>query len=55
VRQMIEAHALHNRGICLVDAHLVAAVLIHPGTQLWTRDNSLRKIAASLGILLSLP
>ena len=45
VRQMIEAHSLHNRGIGLIDAHLLAAVLINPGTQLWTRDTSLRKIA----------
>ena len=55
VRQMIETHSLHHKGIGLIDAHLAAAVLIRPGTQLWTRDGCLRRIAGSLGILLNLP
>jgi predicted nucleic acid-binding protein len=55
VRHMIEIHALHNRGIGLIDAHLVAAVLLNPGTQLWTRDGSLRTIAARLKIEANLP
>jgi hypothetical protein len=55
VRQMMEARLLHNQGIGLIDAHLLAAVLINPGTQLWTRDASLKKIAVRLGILAGLP
>jgi predicted nucleic acid-binding protein len=55
VRLMIETHSLHTRGIGLIDAHLLAAVLINAGTQLWTRDASLRKIARGLGILAGLP
>jgi hypothetical protein len=55
VRQMVEAHALHNQGIGLIDAHLVAAALINPGTQLWTRDSRLRTIAAHLNIWCALP
>ncbi|MGC9224991.1 MAG: type II toxin-antitoxin system VapC family toxin [Terracidiphilus sp.] len=55
VRQMIEARALHNRGIGLIDAHLIASALILPGTRLWTRDRSLRRIAKGLGILARLP
>jgi predicted nucleic acid-binding protein len=55
VRQMIEARSLHNRGIGLIDAHLIASVLISAGTQLWTRDTSLRRIVKSLGILADLP
>ncbi len=51
VRRMIETHALHSQGIGLIDAHLLAAALIHPGTQLWTRDRSLRRIAGRLGVL----
>ena len=51
VRQMVEAHTLHNRGIGLIDAHLLASVLINAGTQLWTRDSALRRVAARLGIL----
>ena len=55
VRHMIEAHTLYSKGIGLTDAHLIAACLITPGTQLWTRDVALKKVAASLGILLDLP
>jgi hypothetical protein len=51
VRRMIEAHALYSKGIGLTDAHLAASCLLTPGTQLWTRDAALMKVAASLGIL----
>jgi|ERR1035441_1368270 predicted nucleic acid-binding protein len=51
VRHMIEAHALYSKGIGLTDAHLIASCLMTPGTQLWTRDGSMEKVARSLGIL----
>jgi hypothetical protein len=51
VRRMIEAHSLHNRGIGLIDAHLLASTLITPNTQLWTRDSCLKRIARSVGVL----
>jgi predicted nucleic acid-binding protein len=50
VRRMIESHALYSRGIGLIDAHLIASCLITQGTELWTRDISLHKVAKSLGI-----
>lgn len=50
VRQMIETRALYNLGIGLVDAHLLASVFISPGTRLWTRDKTLRKVAAHVGV-----
>ncbi len=55
VRHMIEAHSLYSKGIGLVDAHLIASCLATPGTQLWTRDGDLEKVAKSLGILADLP
>ena len=55
VRHMIEAYALHNRGIGLIDAHLIAAALLNPGTQLWTRDGKLRKITTRLNLDANLP
>jgi predicted nucleic acid-binding protein len=55
VRHMIEAHSLYSRGIGLTDAHLAASCLITPGTQLWTRDGALLKVAKSLGIHANLP
>ena len=51
VRRMVEVHALHSQGIGLIDAHLLAATLIHPGAELWTRDGRLRKVATKLKIL----
>jgi len=50
VRHMIESYALYSKGIGLADAHLIASCLLTPGTQLWTRDSALEKVARSLGI-----
>ncbi|MGD0789439.1 MAG: type II toxin-antitoxin system VapC family toxin [Terracidiphilus sp.] len=55
VRHMIEAHTLYSKGIGLTDAHLIASCLMTPGTQLWTRDGSLHKVAQTLGIQANLP
>jgi len=55
VRYMIEAHALHNRGTGLIDAHLIAAGLLDPGTVLWTRNGMLRNIAIRLKMDANLP
>jgi predicted nucleic acid-binding protein len=55
VRQMIEMRSLCNRGIGLVDAHLIASIFIHPSTLLWTKDKRLRGIAEELGIAADLP
>jgi len=54
VRPTIEARRLYNRGIGLIDAHLIASVFINPSTLLWTRDKQLRKVAEGLGIHASL-
>jgi predicted nucleic acid-binding protein len=55
VRHMIEAHALYSKGIGLTDAHLIASCLLTPGTQLWTLDAAMKKVAKGLGILVDLP
>ena len=55
VRHMIEAHALYSKGIGLTDAHLIASCLLTPGTQLWTRDAAMEKVARGLGVLANLP
>lgn len=54
VRLTIEARSLYSRGIGLIDAHLIASVLINPPILLWTRDKQLRKLAEDLGIHASL-
>lgn len=55
VRQLIESRSLHNRGIGLIDAHLIASALISPGVQLWTRDACMKRVSKPLGILANLP
>lgn len=50
VRQMVETRSLHSRGIGWVDAQLIAAVLIHPSTKIWTKDKRLRETADELRI-----
>ena len=47
---LIEKRNLARRGIGITDLHLAASCLITPGTQLWTRDQRLAKVAAALGI-----
>jgi predicted nucleic acid-binding protein len=50
VRRMIETQRLYGLGIGLMDAHLIASVLISSPTLLWTRDKPLRRVAAGLGV-----
>jgi len=55
VRHMIEARRLASTGIGLTDAHLIASCLATPGTQIWTLDGKLGKVAESLSIRTTLP
>lgn len=51
VLALIESNNLMGRGVGLVDAHLLGAVLAGPaGTQLWTRDKRLHELADQAGV-----
>ena len=50
VRTLIEARRLFSRGIGFVDASLIAACLLAPGTTLWTRDRRLAAVADDVGL-----
>ena len=50
VLQLVERHNLYGTGIGYVDAHLLAAVLITPRCDFWTRDKRLQAAATRLGI-----
>lgn len=50
VLRFVARHALNGRGLSLVDAHLLAPVLLTLGTRIWTRDRRLRELAESFGI-----
>jgi predicted nucleic acid-binding protein len=55
VRLMIETRGLASKGIGLTDAHLIASCLAAPGTQLWTIDAALGRIADLLAIRATIP
>lgn len=55
VLSFITTHSLHGIGIGIgyVDAHLLAAVKLTPGSQLWTLDKRLLAAAGSLRLAFS--
>jgi predicted nucleic acid-binding protein len=46
----IEQRKLIARGIGYIDVHLLAAVQLSAGTELWTRDKRLRAVAKEIGL-----
>ncbi len=50
VLHFVEEHELPGSGIGYVDAHLLAATKLTPGTALWTRDRRLFEAAARLAL-----
>lgn len=50
VLDFTDANALHGMGIGYVDAHLLAAARLTPGTSLWTLDKRLTAAAQRLGL-----
>jgi predicted nucleic acid-binding protein len=50
VLRLIDDWELFGSGIGYTDAHLLAAVLLTPKAQLWTRDRRLRTVARQLAL-----
>ncbi len=50
VLHLIERRGLAGFGIGYVDAHLLAATVLTPGSVLWTRDRRLRTVAGDVGV-----
>ena len=50
VLRFIGARNLFGAGIGYTDAHLLTAVLLTPGSTLWTRDKRLRAVALRLDV-----
>jgi predicted nucleic acid-binding protein len=55
VLRFIDRHALFGRGVGYVDIHLLAAVRLTAGAELWTRDRRLHAMAVRLGLAITLP
>jgi len=50
VLELVERERLFSLGLGWVDAHLLTATLLTPGTRLWTRDKRLHEAAERLGV-----
>jgi len=50
VLHFVSTHRLFGLGIGYIDAHLLAAARLMPGTLLWTRDRRLLEVASKLGL-----
>lgn len=50
VLQFVNRYALFGSGVGYIDAHLLAAVRLMPGTSVWTRDKRLFETASNLGL-----
>lgn len=50
IRALIEARALHGRGVGYVHVALLASCLLSKGHRLWTRDRRSAAAAAELGV-----
>ncbi len=50
VMRFIAQHALFGIGIGFIDAHLLTAARLSPGTFLWTRDKRLHAASVRLGL-----
>ena len=55
VLRFIDRQALVGRGIGYLDAHLLAAVRLTAGAELWTKDRRLHRAAAELGLAMASP
>lgn len=50
VLSLVENQQLFGLGIGYVDAQLLAATILSPGSSLWTRDKRLAAVAGQLGL-----
>jgi predicted nucleic acid-binding protein len=56
VRDLIEIRSLYDKGIGLVDAHLLSSIVLSQiPSELWTADTNLSGAANTLGVLSTLP
>ena len=55
VLNFIDRHKLFGRGVGYIDIHLLAAVRLTAGAELWTRDKRLHGVAVQLSLAITLP
>ena len=52
ILHLTDQRRLWGRGLSAVDVHLMAAVALVPGAQLWTRDKRLKSACSDTGVRL---
>lgn len=52
ILHLTQQRQLWGRGLSAVNVHLMAAVTLVPGSQLWTRDKRLRSACSETGVTL---
>jgi len=52
IRHLIDRRKLWGRGLSAVDVHLMAAVAVVEGAQLWTKDKRLKAASVDVGVAL---
>jgi predicted nucleic acid-binding protein len=52
ILHLIDRRKLWGRGLSAVDVHLMAAVAVIEGAQLWTRDKRLKAASVDVGVML---
>ena len=52
ILHLTDQRRLWGRGLNAVDVHLMAAVALVPGAQLWTRDKRLKSACSDTGVQL---
>ena len=55
VLHFVDRHKLFGRGVGYIDIHLLVAVRLTAGAELWTRDKRLHGVALQLGLAITLP
>lgn len=53
ILHLVEHRGLWGRGLSAVDVHLLGAVTLVDGAQLWTRDKRLKSVCAETGVPLA--
>ena len=55
VLHFIDHHKLFGRGVGYIDIHLLSAVRLTAGAELWTNDKRLQGVADQLGLAMTSP
>jgi hypothetical protein len=53
ILEFIDRHSIVGRGIGYIDVHLLAAVRLTAGSQIWTSDKRLHGVAEGLGLAMT--